>query len=341
VNRGAALGEALLITLATPTTWLLALAVFLLRGGLLLVLLPILAVPSPVGVGNLLAPLVMTVVFQGISIEVAALVGFAVLATLAWIVVGGLAACTLEAEGIRIVAGEAEPHLQAEAHLRAEALAGVLESEARSADMEAAETAIEARQHRLAARVLIARIVAHLPTGGAAIWGAARLVAVAYRELTTPLDVSTPIVLRVLLGAPEVIVVGGVLWAAGEIVGGLAARRIVLDDATTGAALRGAVRTVARRPLSVVVGFVIPVLALATVMLPSTFAAAGAWTLVRASTDSGGAVVASVAVLLFVTLWLVGLLLIAVTAAWRSAVWSVGRRDRWTGRASGRPAAPG
>lgn len=328
--RGAALGEALLVTLGAPTTWLLALAVFLLRGGLLLVLLPIVAVPSPVGLGNLLAPLLMTVVFQGISVEVAALLGFALLATLAWIVVGGLAACTLEAEGIRIVAGEAEPHPDPRA------ATARFEGDDDAVAAAAADTATETHQYRLAARVLIARIVAHLPTGVVAILGAARLVTVAYRELTSPLDVGTPIVVRVLLGAPEAILAVGLVWAAGEIVGGLAARRIVLDGAPSGEALRDALRTLVRRPVPVVVGFALPLGALVAVMVPSIFAAAGAWTLVRASmAPLDGAVAATGAVLLFVTLYLVGLLLVAVTVAWRSAVWSVGHRDRRAGTASG------
>ena len=341
MTRGAALGEALLVTLGTPPTWLLALAVFLLRGGLLLVLLPIVAVPSPVGLGNLLAPLLMTVVFQGISVEVAALLGVALLVTLAWIVVGGLAACTLEADGIRIVAAETGPHP------RPGTGAAGLDSEgpedaADAAETEAAGTSLEARQYLVAARMLVARIVAHVPTGVVAIVGAARFVTVAYGELTSPLDVTTPIVVRVLLGAPEAVAAVGLVWAAGEIVGGLAARRVVLDGAPAGEALRDALQTVVRRPLAVVARFVVPLLALVAVLLPSIFAAAGAWTLVRASMGpADGAVAATAAVLLFVTLWLVGLLLIAVTAAWRSAVWTVGHGDRSPVRTPRQAVPPG
>ena len=49
MSRGAALSGALLVTLASPATWPLALAVFLLRGGLLVVVLPILILPTPAG----------------------------------------------------------------------------------------------------------------------------------------------------------------------------------------------------------------------------------------------------------------------------------------------------
>ena len=80
MSRGAALAGALLATLATPATWPLALAAFLVRGGLLVVVLPIVVLPSPVGLGNLLAPTLMTVVFRGVSVGVVVIVGLVVLA---------------------------------------------------------------------------------------------------------------------------------------------------------------------------------------------------------------------------------------------------------------------
>ena len=52
MSRGAALTGALLVTLATPATWPLALAAFLIRGGILLVTLPIVVLPTPVGSGQ-------------------------------------------------------------------------------------------------------------------------------------------------------------------------------------------------------------------------------------------------------------------------------------------------
>jgi hypothetical protein len=310
MSRGAALTGALLTTLATPVTWPLALAVFFLRGGLLLVVLPIVVLPSPVGLGNLLAPTLISVVLRGPSAEVAVLVGVGMLAVVAWIVFGGLAAATLEAEAARIVA-------------RDEDLADAGPS---SGDA----PGIEARHRRVASRILAARVAAHVPTGAALIWGSTRLVDVAYRELTSPLDVTSPIVLRVLRGAPEVIVAIVVLWMVGEIVGGLAARRVALAGAGAAAALRDTLHATARRPLAVLVDFWVPTAGLVVVVLPCTVAATAAWQLVRAAMRSqGDAFGATLAVVLFVTLWLVGLLLIAVTAAWRSAVWSVAHRDLW------------
>ena len=67
-----------------------------------------------------------------------------------------------------------------------------------------------------------------MPLGVALALGSIRLVFVTYRELTAPIDVATPIVIRVLRGSPEVVVAVVVTWMLAEIVGALAARRIAL-----------------------------------------------------------------------------------------------------------------
>jgi hypothetical protein len=167
-----------------------------------------------------------------------------------------------------------------------------------------------------------------VPTGLALIWGSARLVAIAYRELTSPFDVTSPIALRVLRGAPEAIAVIVVVWMLGEILGGIAARRIALGGAAVPRALRDAFMAVVRHPLAVLVGFWVPTAALVLVAVPSTLAATAAWGTVRVAMRSpADPFGATLAVLLFVTLWMVGLVLIAVAAAWRAAVWSVGHRE--------------
>lgn len=310
MSRGAALTGALLTTLATPATWPIALAVFLLRGGLVLVVLPIVVLPSPVGLGNLLAPALIALVLQGPSIELVIVAGLVGLAVLAGFVVGGLAAAALEAESARMLVAHDDDALDA------------------TEPVAAPDQTHDDRHPRVATRILIARTAAHLPTAVALTWGAVRLVDAAYRELTSPFDVATPIVLRVLRDAPDAVGAIVACWAAGEIVGGLATRRIVFDGAGVIGALRGALVAVASRPLAVVAGFVVPLAVLGLVLLPSTLAATAAWGLVRAALRSpGDPFSATLAVLLFVTLWLIGLLLVGVAVAWRSAVWSVAHHE--------------
>lgn len=316
---------ALLVTLARPATWPLALAAFLLRGGLLLVALPIVVLPSPVGLGNLLAPTLMALVFQGVSIEVAATLGLLALAIVGWLVVGGLVAAIFEADGARLVAATDD-----------------LEDDAGSAPavppIGKAAFAVW-RSRDIPARILAVRVLAHVPTGAALIWATARLVAVAYGELTTPVDVTSPIAVRILRGAPEVVIVLVALWMIGEIVGGLAARRVSLAGAGVGRALRDAVAAALRHPGAVLAGFWVPAAALALVVTPFalavTAAVRAARAALRSTSDPFGAIVA---VVLFVTIWLVGLVLIAVTTAWRGSVWTVAYGALW-GR--GRPRGVG
>lgn len=298
----AALVDALLIALARPATWPLGLATFLLRGGLVVVAVPILVLPTPVGLGNLLAPTLMQVAFQGVSPSVAALVALLVAAFVGWLVFGGLVAATLEAEAARIVAREAAGE------------AG--EGSVGGARQRAAAT--------LAARILAGRVIAHVPTAIAFSWGSARLATVAYRELTSPFDVSTPIVVRVLRQAPEAIAAIVVLWAAGETVGALATRHLVAGETRVGRALRAAVATGARRIGTVLGAFLIPTLAMAGILVPAALAAGAAWTVVRAALQPGlEPILGALAVVLLVSVWIVGLALLAVIAAWRAAVWTL------------------
>ena len=99
---------ALLVTLATPATWPLALATFLVRGGVVLVLLPIVVLPTTVGVGNTFGPTLTSIAFGSVPPQVIAVAGAVGLVAIAWVVVGGWLASASEAEGARIVARDEE-----------------------------------------------------------------------------------------------------------------------------------------------------------------------------------------------------------------------------------------
>jgi hypothetical protein len=316
VNRGAALGGALLVTLASPATWSLALAAFLLRGGLLVVALPILVLPTPVGLGNLLAPSLTAFVFGGVSLQLVVTVSAVVVAALAWVVAGGILAAILEAEAARIVA--AHDDVASDAGTRVHQLA--MESLPESA------TGRVARRRRTeAAWVFITRATAHLPLGLALAWGTARIVAVTYRELTNPADVTTPLAWRVLLSSPEVVAALVLTWMLGQTVGALAARRVVLARGGILPALRDAFVSLLRHPLAVLADFWLPTLALGLALAPSALAAASAGNVVReAMSAPNDPLELFLAVVLFVSLWIVGLVLTGVICAWRAAVWTIG-----------------
>ena len=106
MSRGVALSEGLLVTLARPTTWPLALAAFLVRGGLVLVVLPIVVLPTPVGIGDVVGPTLTAIALGGFPSEAVMGGAVALVCLLAWLVGGGWLAAALEAESARIVASD-------------------------------------------------------------------------------------------------------------------------------------------------------------------------------------------------------------------------------------------
>ena len=184
------------------------------RGGLLLVALPIVVLPTPVGLGNILAPTLTSVIFGGVSAGSSSWWPRSCWRGLAWVVAGGLLAAILEAEAARIVAA----------------------TRSFAAGTRVGSPRVSRRRRAEAGRIFVARLLAHLPLAVALAWGSARLVAVTYRELTNPFDVATPLVWRVLRASPEVVAAIALTWMLGQAVGAIAARRIALGG---GGAFRG------------------------------------------------------------------------------------------------------
>ena len=302
MTLGATLVASLLVSLARPTTWPLALATFLLRGGIALVLAPIIVLPSAVAVGNLLTPVVSTFVFRGFE-AVAGLVLAVAGVVLLWLVGGGLLAAAVETELVRRVAADDD------AWPAGGAPPGLARAE---------------RPSSAAWRVLTARLLAHLPLFLALAWGAVRIVTVAYRELTVPSDVTVALVVRVTSGAPDAVALVIVAWLLGETVGAIAARRVILLREPVPTALgRGLVR-VLRHPVRCGALAVLPLVPLATAIVASAFATASTWDALRAGLSSGSPALVTLALLLvLVALFAGGLALIGAASAWRAAVWTV------------------
>ena len=300
MTAGATLVASLLATLSRPATWPLALASFLLRGGFLLVLAPIVVLPSAVGVGNVLTPLLSTFVFHGLTPSIALLVATIGLGLLVWVVGGGLLAAAAESELVRRIA----------------------------ADEEAWGAAEPGRGIHLALhpawRVLTVRLIASLPLLLAVSWGAIRIVSVAYRELTVPSDVAVPLVARVVGGASDAVAIVIGAWLLGETVGGLAARRVILSGERVPVALRAAVLRLLRAPGRCAALALVTLLPVALALLVAALATSVAWEALRAAMSfDAGALVVFVLVVALVGLFVGGMALIGVASAWRGAVWTV------------------
>jgi hypothetical protein len=299
VTRSGAFFAAVLVSIGRPAWWLMALATFLLRGGIVLVVLPILTLPSPLALSNAFAPIVVPLALG--RIEPAIVLGplAVVVLLLAWLIGGGRIAAAID---IALV-GEA-------------AAAAVEEGVAPGA----APASPGRRSSDLAWRVLAIRLIAWLPLALAIGLGVARIVQVTYVELTRPGDVNTPLVIRV---AGEVVSHLGLIviaWALSEVIGGVATRRVTLTADPHGRALAWAITTTAARPLSWLVPWVMSTAVLFALMGAMLAAAAFAWdsAVDQLSDQLGNPMLALLTLLLFVGLWLAAMLLGGAILAARS-----------------------
>jgi hypothetical protein len=306
VSRGGAILASLLVTLGRPGWWLLALAGFLVRGGFLVFLIPIVVLPSPLAISNVAAPLIVPMALGRIGPEVIVLLLAAGAGLFGWLLIGGTVAAATDLALARETAGAAadegvgRPPPPGDAPLIDR----------------------ERRDRRLVGTILAARLVAWLPLAAALAIGLVRIVAVTYVELTRPAEVGSPLALRVALGAAGELVVMVAAWLFGELVGGLASRWIVFDGATAGRALAAAARDVVRRPASTLLPWLLTTAMLLIVLGGTVGAASVAWTRVSVALSNRTPDVATVtiSVLVFVAIWLAALVLGGLFAAVRSSV---------------------
>lgn len=298
MSVGATLVGALLAVLDRPTTWPLALAGFLIRGGWLLVVAPIVVLPTAVGLANVVAPLLEDIAFGRRTAELVGLIIVGLVVVLGWLIGGGLFAAVAELEVVRRV--------------------GVAAGASRVPVTDAAGT------WGSAWRILAVRLAAHVPFAIALIWGMARIVSVGYAELTVPSDVTVPAPWRIVAGAPDAIMGILLTWLLGEAIGAMAARRAALSGQTARAALRGAIARFARAPLRPTLLAVIPTIVLVGVIALTGIAAGAALDAVRsgfAMSDTSAGTTALLVV--FVGLFAGGLVLLALTTAWRASIWTL------------------
>lgn len=305
MSRGGAILASLLATLGRPGWWLLALAGFLVRGGFVVFILPIVVLPSPLAISDLVAPFIVPMALGRIGPETVAVGVVAVVSLFGWLLIGGSIAAATDLGLVR------------------EAAAAAADEGVASQPPDAPATIDGERRDRvLVATILAARLLAWLPFAAALAIGLVRIVAVTYVELTRPGDVDSPLALRVALGAAGELAVIAVAWLLGELVGGLASRRIVLDGAPAGRALLAAGRDVVRRPGSTLLPWLVTTALLFTILGGTVGAASVAWSriLVALSDQPTDPTTVAISLLTFVAIWLAALVLGGLFAAVRGSV---------------------
>jgi hypothetical protein len=291
------LAAATVAALVRARWWLLALAAFLVRGGILLILPPLVLLPTPAELANLLSP---SLLGTGLGAPTALLVSVVAIAGLGLLLVVVLTTVLGTWLDLALVeAEEADPELAriGPSHPRASLIA-----------------AIEAR------------LVAHIPTAVVAVLAAMALGAAATAEFIGPQGTG-PIYLRILSRASIAPAATVVAWLLGEAWGGLAMRRLGTGTSVLQALRLGLADLLHPSGLvTLVLSTAVVALPLAALWLATGRAFTRLWSVLGDPSD-GGLII--VALALLVGTWAAGLWLLAIGLTWRSAAWTAEalRRD--------------
>ena len=290
-SLGSSMQAALVAVLAHPEWWAIALAAFLVRGGLLLVVLPLVSLPTSASLTTLLAPPLEALILGRPSLDGVVLGTLAVSLVLGALFLAALAGSWFDLTLVREAAADDELDLGWEPRrLSAVAALGV-------------------------------RLAAHLPTLIALGYAGARLAIATRDELLAPGDPAVAMVARVVLRAPDALAIVAVAWLLGETVGALAARRRMAGAPVREALSRSFRQVLERRGLATLVLTTAVLLGLA---VPFMLSVGRAWEHVVSSLGhSLEPTQVAAALLLLVSTWILGLALLGAALAWRATAWTV------------------
>jgi hypothetical protein len=181
------------------------------------------------------------------------------------------------------------------------------------------------------------RAICVLPVAGVVVWAGSQIYTAAYNELTTPTNLVTPLAVRVVENASGAVAVLVLAWLASEVVSGVAVRRLILLNRGVWRSIAEALIQIARRPMStaatIAVSFGASVAAIAIAMLAT--AVTFDWCRIAArnpdpititigidpfaTTRDFRPVVFLLAAAALCLAWIVALVLSGVASAWRSA----------------------
>jgi hypothetical protein len=314
--REAVRGAALLVR-DQPALIAVGLLGFLARGGLVAFLLPILALPTPIGISTFIGGTALT--GAGASDGLIRLIVAGVVLVVSFVLAGAALGAV------------------ADVLLGREAIALALARERRAADGVEPSVAdgldrgdiddpsqLAVRQtlrigRSIVGQVFLIRVLTLAPVALAVAWGTARLVAAGYHQLILPDDLTVPLGLRILFEALDAAVVVVAVWLASEWIGGIAVRQVVVGGRSVAMAFVEAFAGILRRPLTSVATYALGVGALAVTAGPTLLIAAIMWSRLQALLADDVTILLLVpATLVFVLAWGGGLLAVGAVVAWRS-----------------------
>ena len=316
----AALGRGVRLALGRPSLWPVTLVGFLARGGLILLWLPLLVLPGPVGLATLVGPDLLDA--NGVSARVQ------VLLTVAALLVAGLI-------WLALVASSAAD---------AAAIEGFTPATGPTAAGPSAEGSSPVARRGRAARAWLVVELALLqalllvPAALAAVPAAVAVIDAVRQELLVPTRLDVPLAIRVLEGSWQPLLVVLLLAAVGESLYARVAREVVLtvrpsegSSVRRGAVAKAAARGLARlgrRPVPHLLADAVGWATIGAAVLLGYGALTAAWPVVMAAylpASSAGNAGLAVGIELLVTVGLVALLgavlvVLAAASAVRSAL---------------------
>ncbi len=307
-----AMMSASIVALSRPRLWAFALLGFLARGGLVALVFPMLVLPTFVGLSNTVGPTSVTA--AGPTPRLVAMI-----ATWLAIAIGAVMGGTLIASASEVALyGHRRPQ----------------EGGPRDPGLASPEARATARPgRRLVRRVATVRVALLGPVGVALALAVPAWVQVGYNELVLPSNLAVPLPVRVVAGAPLATATVIVTWLACEVLGGLAARRIVIGGSSTGGALAAAFIEIVRAPVASLLTTFVAVAGTLLVVAATVALVASAWDRARIALVDGADVISVLgATLVLVVAWATCLLAAGVAAAWRSALWTAEAAAPLTGR---------
>ncbi len=299
LGLGTVLMGSFVVTLLRPASWALGVLGFLAGGGIVLVAWPIIVLPTLTGLQNLLAVPVVSLVFGSVSqqllLEITGLiVGVAVL-----LVVGVLLGAWAERQAIALVL-DAAPDDGLDRPL---------------ADLDGAPGA---------GRIAVVRLLALAPVALAAALAWQPVYDAVYHELILPTDLAVPLPVRVVGEVPWAVLGIALAWLLSDAAAAVGVRRLVLERRPVLVAWLLGWADLVRRPLRVVPTALFGVAAVALPLVPALLAAGIGWDRLREILAAdGGAPLVVMATLVWVAIWLGGLVLAGVGSAVRAAAWTL------------------
>jgi hypothetical protein len=282
-----------------------ALAGFLVRGGIALLALPIVVLPSVIDIAGIAGVDAISIAGEPTPWLIAVIV-LVVVAAAAWL-------------GVAVLAGSVVDYWLVHMEL------GAAASPARRLDLPG---------WGLMWTMSWIRVVCALPLAAAITWATTQIFDATYNQLITPTNLVTPLPVRVVLTATGAVAVVVLVWLLSEAFGAIAIRRAILDRRGFRRSLLGALDQVVRRPIAFLTTVVLSFGASAGALILAMAACAWAFDACRVvarthyltqllgvTVDLRSVWFAVMAIVLVLT-WSLALLVAAVSSAWRSALFT-------------------